>query len=351
VPHVDREAALPHRVVGCEAAHADRHVPGLERLVRGHRRQHVIATRRRRPLVGQDQAVDRVRAMHLDRRLPLDQLAIAAHAGLQDSAPRAALFSLHARVVGVGPDSWQDASLAQVWGPRLAAYVVPADAVATFTLGLLPRDREQRARIVGLSDRVLAVLDGSPMRSNRLFAAFGDLRNPGLVRAASAAGRFVIRWDARTTTVIPIAPPAVDEEDARVDLARRYVAWFGAAGGAARFARWAGIGLADATKTWATLAPVAWTRDRGAVRGVRFLPLGDPFLFGPGRPEVEAREIPGVVLVDGRRAGTWARQRHHVTVRPSPRLSAAEIDRVTTAAQELSGPLGRAVRVTVATAD
>lgn len=56
---------------------------------------------------------------------------------------------------------------------------------------------------------------------------------------------------------------------------------------------------------------------------------------------------PGVVLVDGWRAGTWARQQGKVTIRSSARLSAADISRVEQAAHELSGPLGRAVEVTI----
>ena len=70
------------------------------------------------------------------------------------------------------------------------------------------------------------------MRSNRLFKAFDDVPNPVLLRSAAAAGRFVIRWDACTTTVVPIEPLEVDDEDARVDLAERYTAWFGTRGGA-----------------------------------------------------------------------------------------------------------------------
>jgi hypothetical protein len=292
--------------------------------------------------------VERLGAMHLDRRLPTGDLAVACHAGLQDSAPRAALFSLHARVHGVGPQSWEDPTLTQVWGPRMAAYLVPAYAVAAFTLGRLPRDEPRRARIVELSDRVVAVLDDSPMRSNRLFAAFDDLPNPVLVRTAAMAGRFVIRWDARTTTVIPIEPPEVDEEDARVELARRYLAWFGVRGGAGRFARWAGIDHADAAQTWAKLNPSPTPpRPRITTAGVRFLPWGDPFLYGRPPPSTPAREIPGVVLVDGRRAGTWARQQHRVIVRASTMLGAATLNRVQDAAHALGEPLGRSLRVTI----
>jgi len=64
----------------------------------------------------------------LDKRLPAnaDSLRTAAWAGLQDSMPRAALLSIHARVEGAEPSAWEDPSLAQVWGPRFGAYVVPA---------------------------------------------------------------------------------------------------------------------------------------------------------------------------------------------------------------------------------
>lgn len=62
----------------------------------------------------------------------------AARAGLQDSSPRSALLSLHARVEGIQPDAWRDPILAQVFGPRGAIYVVPRSDVGVFTLGLLP---------------------------------------------------------------------------------------------------------------------------------------------------------------------------------------------------------------------
>ena len=47
--------------------------------------------------------------------------------GLQDSMPRAALLSIHARVEGTEPSTWEDPSLVQLWGPRYHVYVV-ADA-------------------------------------------------------------------------------------------------------------------------------------------------------------------------------------------------------------------------------
>lgn len=59
----------------------------------------------------------------------------AAHAGLPDSWPRAALLSIHARVERADPDVWDDPTLTQVWGPRFNVYVVADDDAAVFTLG------------------------------------------------------------------------------------------------------------------------------------------------------------------------------------------------------------------------
>src|SRR5918912_1035910 len=83
----------------------------------------------------------------LDERLPpgRNSLRRAAWAGLQDSMPRAALLSIHARVEGTQPSTWEHPSLVQVWGPRFSAYVVPARDHAVFTVGRYPDDaRGQR---------------------------------------------------------------------------------------------------------------------------------------------------------------------------------------------------------------
>ena len=54
----------------------------------------------------------RRRAALLDERLPRGQGALrrAAWAGLQDSMPRAALLSIHARMAGTEPASWGEVS-------------------------------------------------------------------------------------------------------------------------------------------------------------------------------------------------------------------------------------------------
>src|SRR5689334_10155011 len=76
----------------------------------------------------------------LDHRLPDGESSLrrAAWAGLQDSMPRAALLSLHARVEGTEPSTWEHPSLVHVWGPRYHVYLVTADDLAVFTLGRLP---------------------------------------------------------------------------------------------------------------------------------------------------------------------------------------------------------------------
>ena len=60
--------------------------------------------------------------------------------------PRAALLSLHARVDGVEPSTWEDPSLAQLWGPRYNTYVVAERDFALFSLGRLPDDEKGRRR-------------------------------------------------------------------------------------------------------------------------------------------------------------------------------------------------------------
>ncbi|HWP63203.1 MAG TPA: hypothetical protein VNO86_07025, partial [Candidatus Binatia bacterium] len=82
----------------------------------------------------------RRRVQALDGRLAPGPTSLrrAAWAGFQDSMPRAALLSIHARVAGAHPAILDDPTLVQVWGPRYSAYVVAAEDRAVFTLGRLP---------------------------------------------------------------------------------------------------------------------------------------------------------------------------------------------------------------------
>src|SRR6476659_7865788 len=114
----------------------------------------------------------------LDERLPegSHSLHLAAWAGLQDSMPRAALLSLHARVDGVVSSTWEDSSLTQLWGPRYHTYVVAKRDFALFSLGRLPDDAKKRLRAARMAERLHAQLDGRrmPDREIGLEAGIGN---------------------------------------------------------------------------------------------------------------------------------------------------------------------------------
>ena len=182
----------------------------------------------------------------LDERLPRSSRSLrrAAWAGLQDSMPRAALLSIHARVQGAHPSSWEDPSLVQVWGPRFSTYVVPARDYAVFTLGRLADEGRSRQRAEEIATRLHAFLDGRRMGDGEAGRALGV--NSNLFRYAAPTGTVLIRWDgARQATIWTVPRPEVDPHEARRELARRYVHVFGPTTPAA-FATWAGIGPAEA---------------------------------------------------------------------------------------------------------
>jgi hypothetical protein len=320
----------------------------------------------------------RAGATRIDRRLPAGSWRDAAFGGLQDSAPRAALLALHARVEGVAPGSWEDPALVQVW-LRWSDYVVPAADYGMFTLGTLPRDPERAGAIEELARAVCEVLAGRELRTPEVVAALGHTRR-GLVGIASAAARYRIRWDARTVTLLPTERPDVDPEEARLELARRFLGWLGPAT-ADQFAKWAGITRAEARTTWAglgpELVPVAiagrardvLARDVEAMtcgeqpRGVRFLPQGDPYLAFDhaeslaGRPPPPTADeagaplttrlvnsLTGRILVDGRVAGAWGRAQERMAIhlwRPDD----PDRERIAPDAEGFAGPIGRPMRL------
>src|SRR5438046_8487184 len=112
----------------------------------------------------------------LDERLPAGRRSLrrAAWAGLQDSMPRAALLSIHARVEGTGPSTWEDPSLVQLWGPRFSAYVVAARDRAAFSLGRLPDDARGSRTAEDLAHRLPASLEGRGMTSGDVDYGFGE---------------------------------------------------------------------------------------------------------------------------------------------------------------------------------
>jgi Winged helix DNA-binding domain len=312
----------------------------------------------------------------LDERLPMgaESLRRAAWAGLQDSMPRAALLSLHARVEGVEPSTWEHPSLAQLWGPRYSAYVVPKRDFAFFSLGRLPDNAKARLRAEQMAERMHAALDGK-MTDREL----GRLLGIGnAMRYAAPTGTIAIRWDgARAPAVWTVPAPKIDAAAARRELARRYLHVFGPTGPES-FARWAGISRRSGADAFASLeasllpvrSPLGdeWllAEDEPEVRAgetasapARLLPSGDTYflLDGAEREIVVPREDqrqrlwtprvwPGALLVEGEIRGTWRRAQHTVRIETWTRLSRAAREAVEAEARTLPLPsLERTIEV------
>jgi hypothetical protein len=308
----------------------------------------------------------------LDERRGGEALRRAAWAGLQDSTPRSALLSLHARLTGVTPDAWEDPALVQVWGPRFSAYVVHAADRAAFTLGRLPVDARRRAEMQALADRLEDWLGGGAPTYGAAGRGLGVA--PNSLRYAAPTGRVLIRWDgARQPVVRMVPPPDVDPDEARLEFARRYLHVF-APGTPEGFASWAGVSARAAVATVAALrgelTPVrtavgdGWilATDEPALRSpagaagaralhVRLLPSGDAYtlLHGVERellvPDAGRRARlwtprvwPGAVLLGGEVVGTWRRAGSVVTISAWTALSRGDRDAVEAEATSLPLP-------------
>jgi winged helix DNA-binding protein len=328
--------------------------------------------------LGRDQILAfRRRAGALDARLPwsADSLRRAAWAGLQDSMPRAAVLSLHARVEGAQPMSWEDPAFVQVWGPRYQTYVVPAQDVAVFTLGRLPEAPKALARAEAMAARVHARLGGETRPYEDLGRALGV--NPNAFRYAAPTGTIAIRWEgARRPTMRIVPRPDVDPFAAQLELARRYLHVFGPATPAS-FTKWAGISAKATAAAFAALGPEltavrtplgeawilaadeeAFLAGPGPPAPARLLPSGDAYtlLHGDDRALLvpdPARRLelwtprvwPGAVLVEGEVRGVWRRAHDTVTIEPWGALPRADVDAVEAEAAGLPIPGAEAIVV------
>jgi hypothetical protein len=305
----------------------------------------------------------------LDERMPMgpESLRRAAWAGLQDSMPRAALLSLHARVDGVEPSTWEDPALAQLWGPRYSTYVVPKRDFALFSLGRLPNNAKGRLRAERMAEQLHVHLNGARMTDRE---AAGLLGVGNAIRYAATTGTVAIRWEgARAPTVWTVPAPEIDPADACRELARRYLHIFGPTT-ADGFARWAGISRRSAATALAAL--------HGSLLPVRS-PLGDEWLLAEDEPEIRADETvpaparllpsgdayflldgaerellvpredqrqrlwtprvwPGALLVEGEVRGTWRRAQHTVRIDAWARLSRGTRDAIEAEANALPLP-------------
>jgi hypothetical protein len=319
----------------------------------------------------------RRRVGSLDERMPksAESLRRAAWAGLQDSMPRAALLSLHARVEGAEPSTWEDPSLIQLWGPRYQVYVVAKPDFALFSLGRLPEEAKARLRAEQMAERIDAHLGGKRTTDRELGAG---LRIGNALRYATTTGTIAIRWGgARAPVVWTVDVPDIDPADARRELARRYLHVFGPAT-ADGFARWAGISRRSAGGTFASLegSLLAVRSPRGdewllpedepamratesAAAPARLLPSGDAYFLLLQAAEREllvpredqrlrlwtSRVWPGALLVEGEIRGTWRRAQHTVRIDAWTGLSRAARDAVEAEAGALPVPVERPIEV------
>jgi hypothetical protein len=309
----------------------------------------------------------RRRAGSLDVRMPVGapSLRRAAWAGLQDSMPRAAVLSIHARVEGTASDAWADPALVQLWGPRFNVFAVAAEDRAVFTLGRLAGDQAAAKGATDTAERLAAFLDGREMKFGDAGRGMGVPHNS--LRYGASTGRLLLRWDgARQPTVRVVPAPDVDPLDAGAELTRRYLHIYGPAT-AQSFAAWAGVGPRSAATSFDALAgelrPVrtpigdAWilsADERSFLRApdepapARLLPSGDAYwlLQGADRellvPDEAFRPLlwtprvwPGALLVDGEITGTWRRANADVSIAPWRVLTAAERDSVESEATAL----------------
>jgi hypothetical protein len=315
----------------------------------------------------------------LDQRVPAGRRSLrrAAWAGLQDSMPRAALFSIHARVEGAEPSAWEDPSLVQVWGPRYHVYVVAAEDLAVFTLGRLPDAGETRRTAEDLAARLHAFLDGAQMRYDDAGRALGVHGN--MLRYAALTGTLAIRWEgARRPIVWTVPPPRLTRVEATLELARRYLHIFGPTTSRA-FAKWASIGVRAAARAFDDLSgeliPVLTpsgdasmlAADEPKIReppaptaAARLLPSGDAYTLGitsedravlvpdaGQRGELWTPRVwPGALLVAGKVAGTWRRAERTLTIQAWQRLSRVAREAVVAEAESLPLP-GSGARIVV----
>jgi hypothetical protein len=282
----------------------------------------------------------------LDERLPMsaESLRLAAWAGLQDSMPRAALLSVHARVLDTPADVLDDPALVQVWGPRYSAYAVPAGDIPIFTLSRMPDDTKGQRRAELTADLLESALAGRRMKDREVYKLLAG--HPYSLRYATATGRVLIRWEgALAPWIWTVARPEVSVIDARREMARRYLHVFGPTTAAA-FAEWAGISARAAIVTFEELqhevvavrTPLGdqWllTSDEDAMRqkhtpsvGARLLPSGDTYFLLWGRDREllvsdaaqrgelwTTRVWPGAVLLDGEIIGVWRRSNEKVSI-------------------------------------
>jgi Winged helix DNA-binding domain len=327
----------------------------------------------------------------LDRRAPAGSLVVVTRelCGVHAQLAASAELALWARVEGLTRDDVsaaleEERTLVKTWAMRGTLHLLTADDLALYVavlgprwddpggawlrgfgvtkeqydailegvpraLGARPKTREQ------LADRI-AELCGPEVRE-KLLSGWGALLKPSARRGHLAFG------PNRGRNVTFVRPDRwlgglrrVDEEDAQREIVRRFLGAYGPAN-ADDLRRWLGMGVAklklmlraiedelvevEAAGSPASLLAADLVDLSAAPRpkSVRLLPAFDPYIVGfrPRSllvdPEHETKIsrpqawFSPVVLVDGRAAGIWERERRggklEVRIEPFTRLSSA----------------------------
>ena len=306
----------------------------------------------------------RLSGHHLHERT--DPLTAIAATGLQESPPGWATVALHARAHGE-PDP---ADVVTVNAMRHAPFTVPATDLDVFTRALVPEDDAGLKKFVGslparevaehgltpreglrlTEDATRDALKDGPLGLNELHQALRErLDGTGMLAYCRGCDSHHVRsgfWRGMGplgVTVMPakstwaLAPePAMPLEDARKELARRFLRAYGPATHS-QLADWAGCGpkhaklllaaiddevedVRYAGRTAFVLAEdLARLGDPPAADGVRLLGGFDPYVAQPDRDALvggrdgnvlrkkmfPAVGRPNVVLVEGELAGLW----------------------------------------------
>jgi hypothetical protein len=332
----------------------------------------------------------RLARQRLDRRAPAGSLVETARAlcGVHAQLAASAELALWARVDGLGRDDVrsaleEDRTLVKTWAMRGTLHLLTPEDLALFVglfrpqwddpggawlrgfgvtkeqygaildgvpkvLGARPRTREE------LADK-LAELAGPEIRE-LVLSGWGALLKPSARRGdlcfGPNRGRNVTfvrpdRWLGRLSRV--------DREEAQREVIRRFLASYGPAT-ADDLARWLGLraglkrmlaAIEDelmevelaSQPAWLLAADLDALKAAPAAKSVRLLPAFDPYVVGfrPRELLVDPREearifrpqawFSPVVLVNGRAAGIWERERRgrrlEVRIEPFARLSAA----------------------------
>jgi hypothetical protein len=331
----------------------------------------------------------RVRRHLLDRRVSASPADVARTlCGLHAQLAASAELSVWARVEGLGRDDVREAleqerSLVKTWAMRGTLHLLAADDLALYVAVLGPRwDDPGGAWLRGFGvtkqqydailETVPKVLGARPRTREQLADKVGEVAGPELREKLLSGWGALLKPSARRghlcfgpnrgRNVTFVRPDRwlrelrrVDEDEAKRELVRRFLSAYGPAT-ADELGRWLGFrarlkpmlaALGDELVEVDAAGSPAWLlegdlEDLGAAakpKSVRLLPAFDPYVVG-FRPrglfvdaEHEARIfrpqawLSPVVLVGGRAAGIWARERRgrrlDVQVEPFAPLSAA----------------------------